>query len=119
MKFLADESCDFSVVKALRTAEYDVVAVCEIAPRAEDTKVIDMALHDERILVTEDKDFGQLVFAHGHKSNGVILLRYNAPVRSKIAEDVVRVVRAREKELAGCFVVIQPGRIRISSMPES
>ncbi len=61
MRFLADESCDFAVVRALRAAGHDVVAVTEMAPAANDETVIEIALNDGRLLLTEDKDFGQLV----------------------------------------------------------
>ena len=62
MRFLADESCDFSVVKALRAAGHDVTAVAEGPLRgADDDKVIELARVDRRILLTEDKDFGQLI----------------------------------------------------------
>jgi predicted nuclease of predicted toxin-antitoxin system len=64
MRFLADESCDFSVVRALRAANHDVVAIAEVSPRAEDDDVRERAVIDARILITEDKDFGQLVYAH-------------------------------------------------------
>ena len=63
MCFLADESCDFAVVRALRGAGHDVVAVAEVSPRAEGEVVIDLAVRGGRILLTEDKDFGQLVYA--------------------------------------------------------
>ena len=65
MRFLADESCDFAVVRALRTAGHKVLAVAEISPRANDSEVIRLALEQDLILLTEDKDFGQLVYAHG------------------------------------------------------
>lgn len=61
MRFLADESCDFSVVRALRAAKHDVTAVVEVLPRAEDDDVREKAVRAYRILITEDKDFGQLV----------------------------------------------------------
>jgi len=63
MRFLADECCDFSVVKALITAGYDVVCVSEIRPRSDDSEVIKLAVREKRIVLTEDKDFGQLVYA--------------------------------------------------------
>jgi Domain of unknown function (DUF5615) len=46
------------------------VAVCEIAKRLEDSGVIDLSAREGRILITEDKDFGQLVYAHGRGSRG-------------------------------------------------
>jgi predicted nuclease of predicted toxin-antitoxin system len=73
MRFVVDEGCDIAVAQALRSAGHDVVAVAEIAPRAADDRVLKFALDDRRILITEDKDFGELVFAQGQKNNGVIL----------------------------------------------
>ena len=74
MRFLADESCDFAVVRALHATGHDVLAVAEIAPRADDAHVIRLAVSQQRVLLTEDKDFGQLVFAHGTRAHGVVLL---------------------------------------------
>jgi len=74
VRFLADESCDFAVVRSLRNAGFDVVAVAEVAPRALDEAVIELAVREDRIVLTEDKDFGQLVYGSGRPSSGVILL---------------------------------------------
>ena len=117
MRFLADESCDFSIVRALRTSGYDVLAVCEISPRAQDSDVMNLAVREEMILLTEDKDFGQLVFAHGQDMTGMIFLRFPTLARKQISKDVVRLVKREGEELKGCFTVVQPGRIRISRKP--
>src|SRR6185295_11304093 len=61
MRFLADESCDAAVVRTLRHAGHDVVAVAERRPGADDRMVIGLARRTDRILLTEDKDFGQRV----------------------------------------------------------
>jgi predicted nuclease of predicted toxin-antitoxin system len=79
--------------------------------------VIRLAVHEERILLTEDKDFGRLVYSHGQKILGVILLRFPTLVRKQIAKDVVKLVRRQGEKLAGCFITVQPGRIRISHTP--
>ncbi|MBS3763390.1 MAG: DUF5615 family PIN-like protein, partial [Planctomycetes bacterium] len=55
MRFLADESCDFAVVRALRAAGHDVTAVHEISPRAEDREVVEMAVRKQQVFLTEDK----------------------------------------------------------------
>jgi hypothetical protein len=65
-QFLADESCDFAVVRGLRAAGHDVLAISERARGAADQVVIAMAVAEQRILITEDTDFGQLVYAHAH-----------------------------------------------------
>ena len=119
MRFLADESCDFNLVRALRKAGHDVTAVCEISPRAGDIEVIELAVREERVLLTEDKDFGQLVFAHGKEARGVVFLRYPVSVRQKLSQEVIRLIKQHGKKLAGCFVVVEPGRVRISRTPRS
>jgi predicted nuclease of predicted toxin-antitoxin system len=117
MRFLADESCDFIVVRALRSSGHDVAAVSEIFPRAEDSEVINLALREKRILLTEDKDFGQLVYSHGLESIGVIFLRFPSQARRQVAGDLTRLVKQEGDKLIGSFVVVQPGRIRIGRKP--
>ena len=117
LRFLADECCDFHAVRALRTEGFDVLSVAEASAGADDDRVVEMALHDRRILITEDKDFGQLVFAAGHRSLGVALLRFPAASRSAIGPRIIELVRKHADRLAGSFVVLQPQRIRISVLP--
>ena len=117
MRFLADESCDFAVVRGLRRAGFDVLCVSESTPRAMDSEVIRLALHEGRILLTEDKDFGRLVYSHGQDTLGVIFLRFPAFARKQISRDVLNLVKQQGEKLAGSFITIQPGRIRISHTP--
>jgi predicted nuclease of predicted toxin-antitoxin system len=63
MKFLADESCAGPVIQALREAGHDVLAIAEAARGAVDEAVMARALGERRILITEDPDFGELVYA--------------------------------------------------------
>ena len=117
MRFVADESCDFSVVHALRSAGHDVVAIAEISPREEDDDVRERAVRDDRILITEDKDFGQLVYAGMRQTGGVIFIRFPARARRDLANTVVEVVRQRGERLIGSFTVLQPGRVRTGRNP--
>jgi predicted nuclease of predicted toxin-antitoxin system len=117
MRFLADESCDFSVVRALRSAGHDVVAIAEVSPRENDDDVRERAVSDDRLLITEDKDFGQLVYAAARQTGGVILIRFPARVRANLADSVVEMVRQRGHRLIGNFTVLQPGRVRTGRNP--
>ena len=63
MQFLADESCAWPVIFALRQAGRDVLAITEVEKRAVDERVIGRALSESRVFVTEDRDFGELVYA--------------------------------------------------------
>ncbi len=93
VRFLADESCDFAVVRALRADNYDVLAVSEVTRRSDDRELIEQAAQEERILLTEDKDFGQLVFASHIDSAGVILIRFPGNARQTLTEAGTRAGR--------------------------
>ncbi len=106
-------------MRALRRAGFNVVSVLENASRAEDSEVIELAVREERILLTEDKDFGRLVYSHGRKAPGVIFLRFPTFARKQISRDVLDLVKQQGEKLVGSFVTVQPGRIRISHAPEN
>ena len=113
MRFLADESCDFAVIRALRAAGHDVAAVAEITPRADDERVMSLAQSEQRILLTEDKNFGQMVHAAPTATPGVILLRFRSRERLGLGRAVVDLVARCGADLAGRFVVVTPGRVRV------
>ncbi len=79
--------------------------------------MIEQAHREERILLTEDKDFGWHVFVSHAASAGVILIRFPSQARSALAQSVLHVVREQADKLPGSFVVIQPGQVRISKQP--
>lgn len=117
MRFLADESCDFAVVRALRADGHDVLAVSETQQRSVDRELMDLAKREQRILLTEDKDFGWLVFVAHMQSPGVILIRFPAVARGQLDKSVRHLIAFHAAKLAGSFVVLQPNSIRISSGP--
>ncbi len=114
MLFLADESCDFGVVAALRDAGHDVSAIVEISPGAEDEVVLALARSESRVLLTEDKDFGVLAFAGGQETAGVVLIRFPGNARRTLGQTVVDVAYEFGDRLSKAFVVIEPGRARLS-----
>jgi predicted nuclease of predicted toxin-antitoxin system len=116
VRFLADESCDFAVVTALRAAGHHVTAVVEINRGAEDVVVLGLARSEARVLLTEDKDFGQLAYAGGHETAGVLLIRVPGNARRSLGEAVVQVVTELGERISGAFVVIEPGRARVSRL---
>lgn len=113
LQFLADESCDFGVVRALRAEGYDVVALTEITTRSLDDEVIAQSFNEDRILLTEDKDFGQLVFASRADSAGVILIRFPGNARKTLQATIVKLIREQGNAIRNAFVVVQPGHIRV------
>jgi uncharacterized protein with PIN domain len=117
MKVLADECCDADVVDALRRDGHDVTYVVESEPGATDAEVLRRARDDERILLTEDTDFGELVYRLQRPVYGLLLLRFKPEDRAlKIPR--LRVFLDREQErLPGCFVVLDPDKARVRPLP--
>ena len=60
--FLADENVDFPIIARLRELDYSVQSIAEDCPSLNDTQVLQWALERDAVLLTEDKDFGELVF---------------------------------------------------------
>jgi predicted nuclease of predicted toxin-antitoxin system len=117
MNFLADESCAGPVIRALREAGHDVVAISEVAVGAADDEVLERALNEKRVLITEDRDFGELVYARGRSSAGVILVRFPSRARRAKPATVVEAVAKLGPRLHDSFTVVEPGRVRVSGRP--
>jgi predicted nuclease of predicted toxin-antitoxin system len=116
VRLVADENCDFSVVVDLRLAGYDVVAITERMPGADDETVIEFARSERRLLITEDKDFGQLVFAAAKQNSGVILIRYPASTRSALTAALLKLLSDNGENLYSRFAVLEPGRVRVAQL---
>ncbi len=114
MNFVADESRAGPVIRALREAGHDVVAIVEDAKGATDEEVLTRALNEKRVLITEDRDFGELLYARGRSSPGVILVRFHSRARRAKPETVVAAVTKLGSRVRDAFTVVEPGRVRIS-----
>ena len=112
MRFAADERCDAQLVECLRADGHDVWYVMESAGGADDETILRRAFDDKRILLTEDKDFGELVFRFGHPVHGLVLLRLNpADSLSKVAR-LRTVLKRHAGKFLGSFVVISAKNVR-------
>jgi predicted nuclease of predicted toxin-antitoxin system len=113
MRLLADESVDQPIVEALRNATLDVWAVSEQSPGLTDEDVMDLARREDRLLVTADKDFGELVFRLQLVSHGVILLRLFGVSPEQGASIVTDVFSKYMDDFPGNFVVIDLRGVRV------
>ncbi len=113
LRILADESVDRQVVDRLRTEGHDVAYVAESAPGTDDDVVLDRANRDGAVLITADKDFGELVYRQGRAQSGVVLMRLAGLRPDRKAEIVASFIRARTAELERSFTVIAPTTARI------
>jgi predicted nuclease of predicted toxin-antitoxin system len=113
MRFLADEGVDGGIVKTLRDEGHDVRWTAEELEGQKDAVVLAAAVKDARILITEDKDFGELVFRQQLHHRGVVLIRVEGVANVRKGQIVAQAIREHESQLAGAFTVIQPATIRM------
>lgn len=113
MRFLVDESAGTAIATLLKDLAHDVLAVAEAMPQADDSVILACALRESRIVVTNDKDFGELIFRAGRAHAGIVLLR----LRDESSANRVRVMRAVLERFADAlpnqFVVASERQIRI------
>jgi predicted nuclease of predicted toxin-antitoxin system len=113
MRFLADENVEPIVVEWLRATGHDVLHMLESDPGASDAVVLERARDDQRVLVTYDRDFGELVFRTGAVTAGVLLLRLSPPMPA----ERLALLQARwtlfADRLDGNFVVVADRKVRV------
>ena len=116
LKFIIDESVDFPVVLFLRNKGYDVTSIVEDYPTLEDIKILKIAFEENRILLTNDKDFGSLIFKYKLMSTGIILFRL-ADQSSDTKERYLEIlINDYEDKLLGNFIVVTKNKIRIRKL---
>jgi predicted nuclease of predicted toxin-antitoxin system len=113
LKLLCDEGVDRPIVDALRGAGHDVSYVAEMAPGISDDEVLAVAAKDRAVVLTIDKDFGELVYRQGRAHHGVLLLRLHGFDSTEKSNIVLRAVAEHGDELPGAFAVIDRNRIRV------
>ncbi|MDA2925689.1 DUF5615 family PIN-like protein [Acidobacteria bacterium AH-259-G07] len=115
MNFLVDESVDQPIVDRLRENGHDVIYIAEMDPGISDQRILVLANEKAALLVTCDKDFGELVFRQGRVSYGVLLIRLAGLPASEKAHVTSVAIHEHGRELIQRFSVVTPGMIRIRS----
>lgn len=113
MRIIADESVNYLVVLELRQKGYEILFIAENHPSIEDKDILSISLNPPAIVITEDKDFGELVFKHKKNFVAVILLRYNASETTVIFERLFNLLEKHEQELFNAFVTVTASKTRI------
>jgi len=116
VRWLVDECVDAGLVSHLRDAGHDVVYVAEIAPAANDTEVMTRARTERRVLLTEDKDFGDLVFRGRASIPGVVLLRIDPALHELKRARLDAALSRFGENLLGRYTIVEPTRFRTRSM---
>lgn len=114
LKFLIDESVDFPVASFLRESGFDVKTVVETAPSLKDRDVLNLANQENRILITNDKDFGQLIFKERLPHKGIILFRLEDESLEAKMGRLKEVLSTHKDKLVNNFIVVAEIKIRIN-----
>ena len=119
MRILANENFPRDAVEALRQQGHDVAWVRTDAPGISDQVVLQRAQVEDRIVVTFDKDFGELAFrAKLPASSGIILFRISTVSPQQVARAAVAALGSRT-DWAGNFSVVEDRRIRVTRCPNN
>jgi predicted nuclease of predicted toxin-antitoxin system len=117
MRLLANENFPGDAVTALRQRGHDVTWVRTDSPGISDVDVLERAQRENRIVITFDKDFGELAFRLKLPAlSGIILFRISMPSSAYVAQAAVAALESRT-DWAGHFAVVEEHRIRLTPLP--
>ncbi len=118
MRFLANENFPLRSVNRLREAGYDIASITEDSPGVTDSEVLARAADEERIILTFDRDYGELIYRLGMPSpRGVIYFRYNPLTPEEPGENLLRLLDMDTLSLEGRFTVVERNQVRQRPLP--
>jgi predicted nuclease of predicted toxin-antitoxin system len=120
LRILANENVPGSAIDAMRSAGHNVVWACEGPRGLDDPVILKQAQAEARIVITFDKDFGELVYRSGaNASAGVVFFRITSRSPEEAADRILRELTAHADDLPGHFTVISDTKVRIVKLPRA
>ena len=116
MNFFADEGLDVPLVAALRTNGFAVLHALELMRGADDETILSAAAANKAVLLTKDKDFGEMVVRNAAECSGVVLIRIDDLSDVRNIQRILDLLLRYAEQLPGSFTVIQKDRIRIRKL---
>ena len=113
LRVLIDVSSGKAIEEWFRQNGHDVQSVHDRDPKMDDLDILAWSVSDQRLVVTMDKDFGELVYHSGQAHAGILLLRLESARSSEKIRIVEEIVKTHGDDLSGKFAVYQNGRLRI------
>ena len=110
-QIVADESVDFRIIFQLRELGFSVYAIVEQQPSITDQMVLSVACENNALLITEDKDFGELVFRLQLSHRGILLIRIDERIQG--IQSVIHAINQYYSDLLGKFSVVTDKKLRI------
>lgn len=112
-RFLANENFPLASVNLLRTAGYEVAAITEDSPGVKDTKVLERAAHEKRIVLTFDRDYGELIYRLQLPAPaGIVYFRYDPLSPVEPANHLLALLEVSGLSLEGKFTIMERERVR-------
>jgi len=115
MKFLADENIPVELVDKLREINIDIIKVENIKVGLKDEEVIRIAIKQKRIIITFDKDFGELVYKGKAKVEGIILIRIKSFQINFLFQSFKQLIESKIN-IKNKFVVLEEKSVRIKKL---
>lgn len=115
---VADESIEGATARALRAAGHSVLFIAKTAPGIEDAAVLAIARREQALLLTADKDFGELAIRNREPHHGVLLIRSPEDDQDENAANTLAAIQQRGSDLLNRFSVLK-GHLRIRTVPQS
>jgi predicted nuclease of predicted toxin-antitoxin system len=117
MRLLVDVGVGKLVERWLATQDFDVLAVRDLDPEMADAAILALAAAEQRLVLTMDKDFGELIVRSGKLHAGVLLLRLDDAGSEEKQRIVQQIFALHHDALAGNYCIYQKGRLRIRRLP--
>jgi len=115
VEIIADESVDFGIIRALRKGNVAVYSILENNSGIDDVEVLKIAVNKKLLLLTEDKDFGELTYRLQKEHKGIILIRLMKIPRTERIITVVNVLNKYFSDMKNKFSVIDEKGLRIKA----
>jgi predicted nuclease of predicted toxin-antitoxin system len=116
MDLVADESVDFGIITELRGKNFSVFSISEEKPGIPDQTVLEIAHTRESLLITEDKDFGELAYRLKYKHYGILLIRLSEMPRKERIQIVTNTIELHLSKMGNSFSVITQRGLRIKNI---
>ena len=110
---VADENINFNIIKKLNDEGYNIYSIMKNHSGIDDESVIAITKERKAILLTEDSDFGEWVFAHGIKDICVIFMRYHYSEEELISSNLLKLLNNKKYTIKNNFFVLTPKKLRV------
>ena len=116
LKFLADVNVEKKLVDYLKDQKFDVLWIPDYDCALTDNDLLNLATKERRVLITNDTDFGEIVFMQKKLSSGIILIRIKDQCVNTKLSVLKKLLKLYQDRIEGNFIVISDNKIRIRSL---